>query len=249
MLKGRYSKKTKALYESRIRRYLTWLDGRNPSQETAQEFFGRPGGPGQGAEHRCRQRQRHQGLFQGEGAELTFARPSIPIGEPQYITMEGLYRILEACQTPIERCLVTVLFDTGCRTSEILELKITDVDWEQGFIHVVRKGGREANVDISEKALDTLREFLKVRKSRSKQMFMDLKYPQLWKLFKDLGWRAGLPDFNVHQLRHGRAVQMLEAGAELHDIQMVLGHASIAHTATTYSRFQPARPKARIPAW
>lgn len=249
MRKRRYGKRTKELYESRMRRYLKWLDGRKPSQETAQEFLDDLEAQGRAPNTIAAHGNAIRAYFKEKGQMVSFDTPGITIGEPRYITVEELYRILEACQTPLERCLVTVLFDTGCQVGEILGLKVDEIDWDQGFIHVVRKGGREADVNISEKGLATVREFLEVRKSRSKRVFMDWEYSDVWKLFKDLGKRAGVPDFTAHRLRHARAVQMLEAGVELHDIQMVLGHVSITTTANIYSRLRPARLKARIPDW
>ena len=249
MLKRRYSKRTREIYESGIRRYREWLDGRKPSQETAQEYLDHLEEKGKAPNTIAVAANAIRAYFKGKRQAITLDTPSIAMGEPKYITMEELYRILEACQTRLEKCLVTVLFDTGCRIGEVLGLALDGIDWEQGFIHVVRKGGREADVNISQKGLDALREWLEGRQSRSKQVFMDWGRNDVWQLFKALGKRAGVPDFTPHRLRHSRAVQALEAGVDLHDIQMMLGHVNISTTANLYARLRPAHLKERIPDW
>jgi len=249
MLKRRYSKRTRELYGGEIRRYLNWLNGRKPSQETAQEYLEHLEEEGKATNTIATAANAIRAYFKGRGKPVTLDTAGVSIGEPRYITMEELYRILEACQTPLERCLVTILFDTACRPSEILRVELDGIDWEQGFVHVVRKGGREADVNISKKGLDAVREWLEVRKSRSKRLFMDWEYYDVWKLFKELGKRAGVSNFTPHRLRHSRAVQALEQGVDLHDIQMMLGHMSIATTANIYGRLRPAHLKARIPDW
>lgn len=249
MLKRRYSKRTKELYESEMRRYKEWLDGRKPSQKTAQEYLDHLEEKGLAPNTIAVAACAIKSYFKGRHQLVSLDTPGVSTGEPKYITMDELYRILEACQTPLERCLVTVLFDTGCRVGELMGLAVNGIDWEQGFIHVVRKGGREADVDISQKGLATLREWLSVRKSRSRRVFMDWERYDVWRLFKQLGERAGVPDFTPHLLRHSRAVQAIKAGVDLHGIQRMLGHVAISTTARLYAGLLPAHLTERIPDW
>ena len=249
MVSRRFSKTTRETYNGHVRRFQEWLDGRKPSEGTAQEYIDHLETLGKAPNTIATCANALRAYFSGRRRTVKLHSPTITVREPRYITMDELYRVLGACQTPLERCLVTVLFDTAVRVGELLELTIDGIDWERGFIHVVRKGGREADVNISDKGLDALREWLGVRKSRSKRVFMDWEHYDVWRLFKQLGERAGVPDLTPHRLRHSRAVQALEEDVDLHDIQMMLGHVNISTTANIYGRLRPAHLKRHIPDW
>ena len=241
---------TKKRYVENIAHFLRWLNGRKPSPETAQEYIdylekqGKKPGTVAIAANSLR------AYFKVQSLKLEINAPKITIGEPKYLTLDQVKTLLEHCQTPLQRCLVTVLFDTGLRAMELLELKVKDIDFERGFLHVTRKGGREADVLISEKGLAALKEYLNWRRSRtpSPRVFMDWKYQDVYYVLKKLGRRAGIPDFTPHKLRHSLAVYMLDHGAELYAVQQILGHTSISTTANIYSRHRPAHlAKFRIP--
>lgn len=249
MLKGRFSDSTQATYGACIRRFHAWLDGQEPTGQLAQEYLDHLEARGKKPNTIATAGNALRALFRSNGQEVKLDAPTIRVGEPRYKTVEEVYRILEVATSPLDRCLVTVLFDTAVRIGELLELQVNGIDWEGGFIHVVRKGGREADVNISEKGLATLREWLDVREFRSRRVFANLAYYDVWQIFKHLGKKAGVPDFTPHTLRHSRAVQMLGAGAELHNVQMALGHANIATTANIYLRLRPVHLKEKIPPW
>jgi len=246
---GRHSKSTEKTYGAHVGRFQVWLDGREPSEATAQEYVDHLEEEGKAPNTIATCANALRDYFGQKGQVVKLVSPTIRLGEPRYKTVEEVYRILEGARTPLELCLVTVLFDTAVRIQELLDLQVDGIDWDQGFIHVVRKGGREADVNISDKGLAALKAWLEVRKFRSKQVFKNLSYYDVWRIFRDLGKRAGVPDFTPHTLRHARAVQMLNAGAELHDVQRALGHTSIATTANIYGRLRPADLKQRIPDW
>jgi len=249
MLRGRFSDKTRIRYEGIISQFCTWLDGQEPSADLAQEYLDHLEEQGKAPNTIATAGNALRALFRSQGQEIKLITPRITIGEPRYKTIDEIYRVLEVAKSPLDRCLVTVLFDTAVRVGELLDLRVDGIDWEHGFIHITRKGGREADVNISEKGLATLREWLDARQFHSKRVFANLKYYDVWRIFKDLGKKAGVPDFTPHTLRHSRAVQMLDAGVDLHDIQMALGHVSIATTANIYARLRPTALKARIPDW
>lgn len=186
--------------------------------------------------------------FRWKGQEIHLDCPTIRVGEPDYLSMKQLKTVLEACKAILEKTLVVVLFDTAVRISELLNLKLSDIDRDNSLIGVTRKGGRLEMVNISEKALSQLDAWLEARKSESKMVFMDLAYYDAWRIIKKLGERVGVK-MHPHILRHSRAVQMLLSGAALHDVQMHLGHASITTTANIYGRFKAIDTKSRIPAW
>lgn len=186
--------------------------------------------------------------FRWKGENIRLDCPTIRVGEPDYLSMKQIKTVLGACRSVLERTLVIVLFDTAVRISELLNLKLTDIDRDNGLIGVTRKGGRLEMVNISGKALDQLEVWLEARKSKSEMVFMDLEYYDAWRIVKKLGERLGIK-MHPHIFRHSRAVQMLLSGATLHDVQMHLGHASITTTANIYGRFKAIDTKSRIPSW
>lgn len=186
--------------------------------------------------------------FRWKGQEIHLDCPTIRVGEPDYLSMKQLTTVQVGCKSVLERTLVVVLFDTAVRISELLGLELPDIDRDNGFIGVTRKGGRTEMVNISERALDQLDVWLNARKSKSNRVFMDLEYYDAWRVVKKLGERVGIK-MHPQIFRHSRAVQMLMSGATLHDVQMHLGHASITTTANIYGRFKAIDTKSRIPAW
>ena len=174
--------------------------------------------------------------------------PTIRMGEPEYLTMPQIDKVLAACTTVLEQTLVTVLFDSAVRISELLNIGLDNIDWEDGFISVMRKGGRKEEVNISTKALTALEEWLDARSSKSKKVFMGLSYYDAWIMIKAVGKRAGIP-LHPHALRHSRAIMMLKSGTPPHIVQRHLGHASIATTMNIYGRLRAVDIKESIPTW
>ena len=247
--KLRASESTKWLYAAKVRQYLSWLNERGADQDSAQEFIDYLEAKGLKPNTVASVANALRAYFDVQGKTLKLHAPKIRVGDPKYRTMDEVYRLLEAAKTPLEKCLVEVLFDTGCRISEILNLRVDDIDWDGGFIRVTRKGGRREDVNISPQTMETLRSWLKIRKSRTSSVFMGMSYDYARKVLLRVAEHAGLEGFTIHQLRHSRAVQMRLQGAELHDVQLHLGHQNIGTTANIYGRLTPTDLKKRIPDW
>lgn len=245
--KLRASEATKKLYGTKVRQYLNWLDGRSIDQATAQEFIDHLEEKGLAPNTVATAANALRAYFELQGKPLKLHAPKIRIGDPKYRTMDEIYKLLKAADTPLQKCLVGVLFDTGCRISEVLNLRTEDINWDAGFIRVTRKGGRREDVNIGPQALELLRAWLKARESKSRDVFMGMSYDYARKVLLRVAKRAGVEKFTPHQLRHSRAVQMRLQGAELHDVQLHLGHQSIGTTANIYGRLTPTDLKKRIP--
>jgi len=186
--------------------------------------------------------------FRWKGDPMRLDCPTIRVGEPKYLTMDKIEKVIGLCVTVLEKVLVVVLFDTAIRISELLNLELDDIDRERGLISVIRKGGTREEVNISERALEVLDEWISVRRSKSKNVFMGISYWNAWDIIKALGKRVKVP-LHPHIFRHSRAVQMLLNGATLHDVQLHLGHRSITTTANIYGRFRAMELKGRVPKW
>jgi site-specific recombinase XerD len=138
--------------------------------------------------------------------------------------------------------MVMTLYSTGVRCSELCHLKVPDIDSERMVIRVHKgKGGRDRDVLLSPKLLKTLREYWRWMKPKT-YLFpgmvnnwradVPITPKVVWKAVNDAGKRAGISKrVAPHLLRHSFATHMLEAGADLRTIQVLLGHAKIGDTA------------------
>lgn len=246
--KLRGSNRTKDLYAQNIRRYLAFVsqDGKEENSDSAQAWLDHLDETGRAQNTVATAANSLRAFFKAKKEPLALDAPGVAITEPKYLTMPEFYRLVGAAKSPLASAMITMLFDTGCRISEILGVTQDDIDWEGRFIHVVRKGGRRADVNM-EKGFEALRLWLDTRKDKkSRKVFVDLTYHDIRKLLMEIAQSAKIDGFTIHKLRHTRAVQMLSAGLTLHDVQQALGHQSIATTANIYGRLRPADLKLRL---
>ncbi len=147
--------------------------------------------------------------------------------------------------TPIgirDRAMIELLYATGVRVSELVHLKITDVDLSGRYIKVRGKGAKERFIPISEKAVSVLKEYIdKARakfdkKKGSPYLFLNnrgLPFSRqgFWKMLKSYAKKAGIKKkITPHIIRHSFATHLLRNGADLRSIQMMLGHSDISTT-------------------
>lgn len=247
-LRRRTQPNTAITYIVALRDWFTWLDGREPSKETAQEFIDHLESHGKAQNTVATKANAIKRWFKWRGEPILLDSPGIYIPPPEYVTLEQLDQLINACRTPLERVLIIGLFDTACRPSEWLGIELDGIDHVNKLVKVVGKGGREAWVNISDRGLDALDEWLGSRKSSSKRVFMDLTYRDMWVTIKSVGRKAKIP-VRPHMFRHSRAIHMLEAGAEPHIVQQHLRHRSITTTLNIYGQYLPMHLKKKIPEW
>jgi integrase/recombinase XerD len=177
--------------------------------------------------------------------------PKIRSSLPTYLRVEEIDKLLEApdLSTPIglrDRAMLEVLYSTGLRVSELLNLRITDIDVRVGFVRCIGKGDKERLVPIGRKAIEAVEHYLArgrpkfARPSSSpphnQVLFLTrigrrLSRVSIWKILHDYGVRLGLRGrLTPHKLRHSFATHLLERGADLRSVQMMLGHADISTT-------------------
>jgi len=142
-----------------------------------------------------------------------------------------------------DRAMLEVLYGTGLRVSELIGLKISDVNLEAGFLRTVGKGQRERMVPLGRKAIEALREYLAHSRpillkkgAGTPTLFLNARGRALtrqgfWKILKDYARKVGIiKKLSPHSLRHSFASHLLEGGADLRSVQILLGHADIATT-------------------
>lgn len=242
----RASDNTKRTYADKVRRYLKWLNGKAPSEANAQVYIDQieqvlaPNSVAATA-------NAIRAYFKAMKTPITLSAPGVQFSEPKYLSMGDFNMLLIACRTPLEKCLVSVLFDTGCRISEILNLNVADIDWGNGLIKVMRKGGRIENVNITQKGADALKEWLDTRGFKSRpRVFGDINYWEARELLKGVAKKAGIKNFTIHWLRHTRAIQMLDSDVRVEDVQRAMGHTNINTTLSFYGRLRPMDLKKRL---
>lgn len=138
--------------------------------------------------------------------------------------------------------MLEVLYATGLRVSELIHLKVRDINLEAGYLKARGKGGKERVVPIGEKAIQALKSYLEEMRHRfakangSPYLFVTASLRPMtrqgfWKIVKKYGSSAGIDKrLTPHSLRHSFASHLLEAGADLRSVQLMLGHEDISTT-------------------
>lgn len=140
------------------------------------------------------------------------------------------------------KAIIEVLFSCGLRVSELVNLKISNIYFEEEFVRVIGKGSKERLVPISSKAIKEIRYWfmdrdkLKIKKGEEDYVFLNRRGSHLTRtmiliMLKRLAADVGIQKtISPHTLRHSFATALLEGGADLRVIQVLLGHESIGTT-------------------
>lgn len=189
--------------------------------------------------------QVEKGLTIGSG---WFENPKLPMRLPKVLSIDETERLLSQPDLthPLgyrDRTMLEVMYATGLRVSELVELKIKDLNLELGFLRVMGKGGKERLVPMGDYALEFLKGYLyNIRplfaNPKSKDyVFLNrrggpLTRQRFWQLIKQYALKAGIDPEKVspHVLRHSFASHLLQGGADLRALQLMLGHSSLATT-------------------
>jgi integrase/recombinase XerD len=187
---------------------------------------------------------------------------------PRYLAVEDVDRLLEqpVVTTPRglrDRALIELLYATGMRVSELLSLRPADVNLEASYLTCSGKGSKQRIVPIGDEAADWVKKYIResrpalLKKRTSPRLFVNargggpgLTRVGFWKILKTYARQAGLKALSPHMLRHSFATHLLERGADLRAIQMMLGHADLSTTQiythvleqrmrSIYDRFHP----------
>jgi integrase/recombinase XerD len=187
--------------------------------------------------------------------ELIPADPSINLESPKirrslpgYLRLEEVERLLAQvdAKTPFglrDRAMLEVLYSAGLRVSELVGLRVSDLDTKAGCVRCIGKGDKERIVPIGKKALAVVNGYLREARpmllgkaAGSPTLFVNrrggaLSRVGVWKILSSYGRRAGLRvALTPHMLRHSFATHLLERGADLRSVQLMLGHADISTT-------------------
>ncbi len=175
-----------------------------------------------------------------------FSAPKIVRYHPHYLSVAEIERIIDGIELVSlagkrDRAIVELLYGSGLRISELIELKTGDIEFEAGFIRVTGKGNKQRLVPMGEYARKAVEEYLLAREQVRPPIVSNFvivnkiahKFSRvgLWKVIRKLVLRAGISKkVTPHTFRHSFATHMLEGGADLRIVQEMLGHADISTT-------------------
>jgi integrase/recombinase XerD len=180
---------------------------------------------------------------------------------PRYLDLAQVDRLLAQPDTATPRglrdkALIELLYATGLRVTELLSLKPSDVNLDAGYLTCIGKGDKQRIVPLGHAAADWVRRYLAegrprlLKARKTPWLFVNAKGgTQLsrvgfWKILKEYGTQAGVPPgLSPHMLRHSFATHLLDRGADLRAIQMMLGHADLS-TTQIYTHVLEARLRA-----
>jgi site-specific recombinase XerD len=167
--------------------------------------------------------------------------PKQPHSLPTVLSQQEVTRLLEAPRNRMHRTLLILLYSTGMRRSEASRLKVSDIDSQRMVIHIQRgKGLRDRDVPLSSKLLEVLRDYWRWKKPRvhlfpSRTGDRNVEHPitgkTVWNICRAAATRAGIQKkLSPHTLRHCFATHLLESGADLRTIQLLMGHERLEDT-------------------
>jgi integrase/recombinase XerD len=196
----------------------------------------------------------------GADPTLRVKSPKLPRSLPRNLSEDQVAALLGApdTETPLglrDRAMIETLYATGLRVSELVGLKLSQVSLDMGVVRVLGKGNKERLVPLGEEAIDWLKRYCKTARAelggdaKADAVFVTARRGPMtrqafWQLIKRHAARAGIARsaLSPHTLRHAFATHLLNHGADLRVVQLLLGHADIT-TTTIYTHVARERLK------
>lgn len=179
---------------------------------------------------------------------------------PSTLSEEDVEKLINAPDTNTtlglrDRAMIEVLYASGLRVSELVSLEMTSVNLSQGIVRVMGKGSKERLVPLGESAMEWVEKYIEqAREALSRGNLTDIVFlsqqgqkmtrQTFWHRLKKMAFEAGVrAKLSPHTLRHAFATHLLNHGADLRVVQMLLGHSDVA-TTTIYTHIANARLEA-----
>jgi integrase/recombinase XerD len=187
-----------------------------------------------------------EGVIKEDPAE-TVESPRFRSSLPMFLTVEEVERLIaqpdaESIVGLRDRAMLEVMYSAGLRVTELCKLALSDVRIDRGYVRCIGKGNKERLVPVGRRALEIVRQYLAksrpklARKNSPDRLFLNKRGGPcsrhgFWKTVSEAGRKAGIKKkLKPHMLRHSFATHLLDRGADLRAVQMMLGHADIATT-------------------
>jgi integrase/recombinase XerD len=182
-----------------------------------------------------------------EDPAATIESPRFRQSLPEFLSVEEVDRLLRQPDTTAivgmrDRAMIELMYSCGLRVSELCGLRVADLQAEAGCLRCIGKGDKERLVPVGRQALEAVQRYLRtsrpklLRQDSSPRLFLNQKGRTVgritfWKTLGEYGRKAGLRKaLTPHMLRHSFATHLLDRGADLRSVQMMLGHSDISTT-------------------
>lgn len=177
----------------------------------------------------------------------TIESPKFRQSLPEFLSLEEVNRLLQQPDTNTtvggrDRAMIELMYSCGLRVSELCGLRTSDLQADAGYLRCVGKGNKERLVPVGKDALNAVQRYLQtarpelLRGSSSPYLFLNQRGGKVgritfWKILAQYGRKARLrKPLAPHMLRHSFATHLLDRGADLRSVQMMLGHSDISTT-------------------
>ena len=166
--------------------------------------------------------------------------PKIPKRLPTVLSPDEVRQLIDAAGNLFHRAILMTLYSTGMRRAELMHLRLDDIDSQRKVIRIRQgKGSKDRDVPLSPKLLETLREYWLWKKPQAVLFPSNYQIRKgqcisgkgIFEICRASAQRAGIKKkIGPHTLRHSFATHLVDSGADLRTIQLLLGHASLEHT-------------------
>jgi len=182
-----------------------------------------------------------EGLILSDPTDM-LESPKIYKHIPESLTISEVQRLIESPKIRDkvgirDKAILETMYAAGLRVSEVINLKLEDIDLDIGYLRCLGKGSKQRIIPIGKKAVSAIRKYLeKVRKDKSPYLFLNRRHNRLsrqsvWKIIKKYARSAKISSqIKPHTLRHSFATHLLQRGADLRFVQELLGHSDISTT-------------------
>lgn len=172
---------------------------------------------------------------------ISVEQPKVEKFLPKVLTIKEIESLLNLCATPDECAVIELLYSSGLRVSELVNLKLNNINFDDNYLICKGKGDKERIIPIGNKAKHALKYYISTTReecikstSVMDHLFINnkgkkLERQDIWRLIKSLSKGINKP-ISPHTLRHSFATHLLENGADLRSVQELLGHSSISTT-------------------
>jgi len=168
-----------------------------------------------------------------------FELPKMKRNLPHFLSEEEVKRLIECMDVSKknglrDRLILEFLYGAGLRVSELTSMKLNQININGGFVIVLGKGKKERVIPLGEELIYWLKKYLETFEPKLYLLQGRNKKPitrqYIWKILKIAAQKAGIDDITPHTLRHSFATHLLQNGADLHTVQLLLGHSDISTT-------------------
>ena len=238
-------------YKSDILKFLQFLEGDEISNESLQQYVTLLSNENQSENSKVRKISSINQYVQWSNSvnlskQINIEKISLKTGSylPETLAVSDIIKMIDSYDfdnflNARNKAIIDFMYSTACRVSELTDVKISDIDFDDNFVKLQGKGSKQRIVPIGSELNETLQPYLKIRKEfENNETFLfisknkkKLDRSAVFRLIKKTALIACInSSVHPHTLRHSAATHMLEAGCDLRTLQEFLGHTSVSTT-------------------